>query len=102
MVRQQTAAADAILGVVRLRGYAVDQLDARPNAARILPSAARTAEPLAQDGAAVLIVTDDVSEAVDVSDRILVMVRGRLVAERAAGDVTEEEIYADVARGARQ
>jgi simple sugar transport system ATP-binding protein len=57
---------------------------------------------LARAGAAVLIVTDDISEAVDVSDRILVMVRGRLVAERAGDDVTEEEIYADVTREARQ
>jgi simple sugar transport system ATP-binding protein len=56
---------------------------------------------LAQDGAAVLIVTDDVSEAVVVSDRILVMVRGRFVAEYAGGEVTEAQIYADVAREAR-
>jgi simple sugar transport system ATP-binding protein len=57
---------------------------------------------LARAGAAVLIVTDDISEAVDVSDRILVMVRGRLVTERAGDDVTEEEIYADVTREAPQ
>jgi simple sugar transport system ATP-binding protein len=56
---------------------------------------------LAQDGAAVLIVTDDVSEAVVVSDRILVMVRGRFVAEYAGGEVREAQIYADVAREAR-
>jgi simple sugar transport system ATP-binding protein len=57
---------------------------------------------LARAGAAVLIVTDDISEAVVVSDRILVMVRGRFVAEHAGDDVTEEEIYAEVAPEGRQ
>ena len=57
---------------------------------------------LARAGTAVLIVTDDVSEAVVVSDRILVMVRGRFVAEYPGAAVTEEDIYADVAREARR
>ena len=57
---------------------------------------------LARAGTAILIVTDDISEAAVVSDRILVMVRGRFVAEHAGGEVTEEEINAEVARETRQ
>ncbi len=57
---------------------------------------------LARAGTAILIVTDDISEAAVVSDRILVMVRGRFVAEHAGGEVTEEEIDAEVARETRQ
>jgi simple sugar transport system ATP-binding protein len=57
---------------------------------------------LARAGTAVLIVTDDVSEAVAVSDRILVMVRGRFLADYPGASVTEEDIYADVAREARR
>ncbi len=47
--RQQAPPADPVLRVAFLRQGARDQLDARPNAARILPPAARPGEPLAQD-----------------------------------------------------
>jgi hypothetical protein len=49
--RQQAAAADAEFGIALTGGHAVDQLDARPDAARILPAAARPADPFAQNGA---------------------------------------------------
>ena len=50
MAGQQTPAADAVLGVVRAGKHARDQLDARPDAARILPAAAGAGQPFAQDG----------------------------------------------------
>ena len=51
MARQQAAAADAEFRIA-LRGRdAVDQLDARPHAAGILPAAAGAAQPFAQNGA---------------------------------------------------
>ena len=49
MARQQAPATDAVLGVVGTGQHARDQLDARPDAARILPAAARAGQPLAQD-----------------------------------------------------
>jgi simple sugar transport system ATP-binding protein len=57
---------------------------------------------LTRAGTAILIVTDDLSEAVGVSDRILVMVRGKIIAEHAGADVTEQDIYAEVVREERQ
>ena len=46
---QQAAAAEAVLDVARPGGHAFDELDARPEAARVLPAAAGAAEPLAED-----------------------------------------------------
>jgi simple sugar transport system ATP-binding protein len=57
---------------------------------------------LTRAGTAILIVTDDLSEAVGLSDRILVMVRGKIIAEHAGADVTEQDIYAEVVREERQ
>ena len=51
VARQQAAAADPELRVALPGAHAVDQLDAGPHAARILPAAARAAQPLAQNGA---------------------------------------------------
>src|SRR5664280_3690183 len=51
MTGQQAAAAESILDVVRLRGDAFNELDAGPEAAGILPAAARAAEPFAQNRA---------------------------------------------------
>ncbi len=47
---QQTAAADSKLRIALGGAHAVDQLDAGPHAARILPAAAGTAEPFSEDG----------------------------------------------------
>ena len=51
VTRQQPAAADAEFRITGLGGGAFDEFDARPYAAGILPAAARTAEPLAENGA---------------------------------------------------
>jgi hypothetical protein len=51
VARQQASAADAVLGIARLRERALDQLHAGPESAGVLPAAARAAEPLAEDGA---------------------------------------------------
>ena len=51
VARQESAAADAILGIAGLRGGALDELDTRPEAAGVLPAAAGTAEPFAQQRA---------------------------------------------------
>ena len=51
VVGQQPPAADAELRIVGAGLHALDQLHPRPDAARVLPAAARAAQPLAQDGA---------------------------------------------------
>ena len=51
MGEQKPAATDAVLRVALLHGHALDQLDARPGAARVLPAAAGAAEPFAENRA---------------------------------------------------
>lgn len=51
---------------------------------------------LSRQGCAVLVVTDDIHEAMALSDRIRVMVGGRLSGDFDAETATEEEIYAAV------
>ena len=51
VIGQQASAADAELRIALARLHAVDQLDAGPDAAGILPAAAAAAEPFAEDGA---------------------------------------------------
>ena len=51
VARQQAAPADAVFRIAWPSRDAFDELDARPDAAGILPAAAGAAEPLAQDGA---------------------------------------------------
>lgn len=50
----------------------------------------RIIDEIAAGGAAVLIVSSDLPEAIGISDRLLVMHEGRLVAELDAGEATEE------------
>lgn len=50
----------------------------------------RIIDEIAAGGAAVLIVSSDLPEALGISDRLLVMHEGRLVAELDAGEATEE------------
>ena len=50
-VGQQAAAADAVFRIAVERRRAFDQLDPRPHSAGVLPAAARTADPLAEDRA---------------------------------------------------
>ena len=47
---------------------------------------------LASRGAAVLVISQDLEELFEVSDRIAVICEGRLSATRPVGDVTVEEI----------
>src|SRR5438046_2405536 len=51
MAGEQAAAADAELGIALDSGDALNQLDAGPDAAGILPSAAGAAEPLTENRA---------------------------------------------------
>src|SRR5260370_20966428 len=51
MIGQQTSAADAEFRIALARFHPVDQLNAWPDAAGILPAAAASAEPFAEDGA---------------------------------------------------
>ena len=51
-------------------------------------------------GTAVLVVTDDIGEALAISDRILVMAGGRITASLAGDGATEHEIAARVAKDA--
>lgn len=50
-----------------------------------------TLRALADEGVAVLVVTSDVEEAVDVADRLLIVRNGRLVAELTGAAVTQAE-----------
>ena len=56
---------------------------------------------LSRQGCAVLVVTDDIHEAMALSDRIEVMAGGRLTARFDAEQVSEDEIYAAVTADAR-
>ncbi|WP_244627110.1 sugar ABC transporter ATP-binding protein [Microvirga tunisiensis] len=49
---------------------------------------------MAGRGSAILLATDDLDEAIRISDRILVMLRGRIVAEIASRDATREGLVA--------
>ena len=51
MGRQQPAAADAELRIAVAGQHALDQLHPRPDAAGVLPPAARAADPFAQNRA---------------------------------------------------
>ena len=51
---------------------------------------------LRNSGTAVLVVTDDIGEALAISDRILVMVRGRITAQFDADSVDEERLSSAV------
>ncbi|WP_367718218.1 ATP-binding cassette domain-containing protein [Nitratireductor sp. GISD-1A_MAKvit] len=53
---------------------------------------------LSRSGTAVMVVTDDISEALALSDRILVMVRGRITAGFDAATVDEDTLYNEVIR----
>ncbi len=55
---------------------------------------------LRESGTAVLVVTDDIGEALAISDRILVMASGRITASLAGDRATEHEIAAQVAKDA--
>ena len=49
---------------------------------------------LAEDGAGVIVSSNDLSELVGICDRILVMVRGRIVADRKTNELELEELIA--------
>jgi len=53
---------------------------------------------LSRAGMAVMVVTDDIGEAITLSDRILVMVRGSITASFDGADVDEETLSAEVIR----
>jgi erythritol transport system ATP-binding protein len=49
---------------------------------------------LAQDGLGVLFISSELAEVMAMADRVLVMARGRITAEYAAEEVTEEKLVA--------
>ncbi|KFG98109.1 sugar ABC transporter [Burkholderia paludis] len=54
----------------------------------------RLLDRLARDGAAVLLFSSDLIELLDVTDRVLVMARGRIVREVATRDATRQDLLA--------
>jgi len=52
---------------------------------------------LAQDGVSVLLISDEVPEVLNTCERVLVMKKGRIVAELNSGDVTEDELQRQAA-----
>ncbi len=52
----------------------------------------RIIKEIAKTGTAVLVISSDLPEALGISDRLLVMREGRIVAEMDAGDATEESV----------
>ena len=64
----------------------------------------RAINQLAESGAAIVMVSSDLPELLGMADRILVMRRGRLVAELDARQTTQEEIlrHAAVDEGEHQ
>jgi ABC-type sugar transport system ATPase subunit len=57
----------------------------------------RLMRKLADEGKAILMISSDLPELLGMSDRILVMRRGRIVAEVDRADATEERIVAHAA-----
>jgi ABC-type sugar transport system ATPase subunit len=57
---------------------------------------------LAKNGVGILMISSELPEVMAMSDRILVMARGRIVAEYGAAEATPEEIMRDAAGGSRQ
>jgi ABC-type sugar transport system ATPase subunit len=55
---------------------------------------------MADEGKAVLVISDDIDEIVALSDRLLVMRNGRLVAERSRTSVDRDEVLALISVGA--
>jgi ribose transport system ATP-binding protein len=55
---------------------------------------------MADQGKAVLVISDDIDEIVALSDRLLVMRNGRLVAERSRASVDRDEVLALISMGA--
>lgn len=55
---------------------------------------------MADEGKAVLVISDDIDEIVGLSDRLLVMRNGRLVAERSRASVDRDELLALISVGA--
>ena len=49
---------------------------------------------LSEQGIAVLFVSSEIEEVLDVADRILIMVQGRIVGEKPASDISLEELLA--------
>lgn len=59
----------------------------------------RIIQRLADEGMGVIIISDDLPELLQNCDRILIMRQGRIVAERAADQVSEDELYRIMAGG---
>lgn len=57
---------------------------------------------LSRSGTALMVVTDDIGEALALSDRVLVMVRGRLTGEFDPASVDEDALYREVTKEGAQ
>jgi ABC-type sugar transport system ATPase subunit len=60
----------------------------------------RLLRAMAEQGKAVLVISDDIDEIVALSDRLLVMSNGTLVAERSRASVNRDEVLALISFGA--
>lgn len=56
---------------------------------------------LSRGGTAIMVVTDDISEAIALSDKVLVMVRGRITGSFEAAEVDEDRLYNEVIKEGR-
>ncbi|WP_102961405.1 sugar ABC transporter ATP-binding protein [Mangrovicella endophytica] len=56
---------------------------------------------LSRAGTAVMVVTDDIGEAMALSDRVLVMVKGRITGAFDADAVDEDRLYTEITGGGR-
>ncbi len=57
---------------------------------------------LANEGAAILVVSSEIPEVIHLSDRVLVVSEGEIVADRPAADITEEDVLGLVMEGTMQ
>ena len=57
---------------------------------------------LANEGAAILVVSSEIPEVLHLSDRVLVVSEGEIVADRPAADITEEDVLGLVMEGTMQ
>lgn len=56
---------------------------------------------LSRSGTAIMVVTDDIGEAIALSDKVLVMVRGRITGSFEAAQIDEDRLYDEVVKEGR-
>jgi ABC-2 type transport system ATP-binding protein len=87
--RQRVGLAQALLG--RPPAYVLDEPMQGLDPAQVVEARARVRRLADDDGGAVLLSTHVLSEAAALCDRVVMIVRGRVVAEERPGDATDLE-----------